>query len=650
MSSSSPPPPNTNNPTSSFLTKSAQQWSLFDPNPITKKYIEQQVLINNTTKLEQLFSSRIEFGTAGLRAEFGPGPMRMNDLVVIQTAQGICQCLDEQNIPKQAGFVIGYDHRFSPEWQCSSLSFALATAAVFISRGRKVYLFENFVATPLVPFAIQHLRAGGGVMITASHNPKNDAGYKMYWTNACQIISPIDDAVSKCILQNLEPWKDVIDLLSIKNYEEKIRQACTVSMHNPELFSQKLIVNAYLNTAKQKLCRNPSHINQDFLGKHVCYTPMHGVGLPFAQAMFNMFGFTTTNLHVVKEQAQPDATFSTVEFPNPEEKGALTLAMKYAEKYGLDLILANDPDADRLAVAERINNNTAVPSWKVFTGDEIAMLLGWWEIEHFMISNNKQQQLQKRPAMVVSAVSSMFLKHFGEKVGVTVFETLTGFKYIGNLVLDLRKQGYQVLFSYEEAIGFCVGDVIVDKDGLTAAAVFAEMGAWLRNVKKMTCMEKLTELRQTYGWFIQKNGYIRTSNPKEIFINIRGQDGRFPFLLGRKDGGHHIYRVIHVRDLAKGQSGIDTMNIPTLQPTLPRTSMMITFYLDSNIKITLRASGTEPKLKYYVEAFGNNETEVEQILNDVVNRIVIGDLLLLVGGHNHHHNNKMESGGGSSRL
>ena len=603
-------------------------WAAWDVNATTKAFVEGCLRATGTSSsgssptdaLQPYFSSRLEFGTAGLRAEFGPGPNAMNELVCMQAAQGLVVALEDALGPDEArrrGVVVGYDHRRSVKWGSSSTSFALAVACAFLAKGHRVHLFEEVCPTPMVPFTIQRRLAAAGCMLTASHNPKDDAGFKVYWGNACQITSPVDDAIAKRILENLEPWPEAVRLF--RAGETAIRDACKRSMGaNAE--SDAAVRDAYVTAARARLCRRHEE-NGSFRG--ICYTPMHGVGSGLAHQMLEAFGFHHADIVQVREQAAADADFPTVKFPNPEEKGALDLALATAEANGKTLVLANDPDADRLAVAELSSPplTDKEKKWTVFTGDEIAALLGWWELEHY----HKGRSESMGPCMVVSAVSSRFLGAIAKKRGATVVETLTGFKWIGNRVAELREEGYEVLLSYEEAIGFCVGDVILDKDGLTALAVFAEMTAFLAS-KGQTCVGKLEELRKEVGYYFQRNHYLKTRDPAKMFAAIRA-NGRYPLLLGARNGaGKRAYRVVSVRDLAKGPAGVDTSRADQL-PVLPRTSLMITFTLDADVVVTLRASGTEPKLKYYCEAFGTDPVEVRQRLDDVVERVVLGDLL-----------------------
>jgi len=613
-----------------------ENWLRIDPNRASRAALE-KLGRTDPKGASGLFPSsgdpqeRIEFGTAGLRAAFGPGPLRMNDVTVMQTAQGLLRQLTRdfgEEAMKSRGVVIGYDHRESREWGLSSKGFALGAACVFLARGYKVYLMDELCPTPFVPFAIQEFKAVAGFMMTASHNPKDDAGFKVYWDNACQLVAPKDEQVTKQILTDLTIDPKAIELLG--KDEQAVLDLCQIT-------SQGLvqrIAKSYVATATAKLCRFPKENARQ--KKRICYTAMHGVGLPFEAQLFEAFGHP--QFVRVPAQAEPDPDFPSVPFPNPEEKGALNLATKYASEHGCELVIANDPDADRCAVAEY---DPSSRSWVMFSGDEIAALFAWWELE---MRDRRQQdtssnEVKNRPerrksAMVVSAVSSGFVRAMGEKRDCEVFEALTGFKWIGTKALELRtKHNYEVLFTYEEAIGFCLGDVICDKDGITAGAVFAEMYNFLVS-KGQTCFGKLDELRQQYGYFLTQNGYIKTSSPKAFFMAMR-HGGRYASVVGRI--ANKPFKVKRLRDLDR-KSYIDTAE-PDGTPKLPFSSNMITFYLEPlvpaepsdlgkyHVRVTLRASGTEPKLKYYVEANGPDPVKVRQVCSDVVASAVLGDLL-----------------------
>ena len=426
-------------------------------------------------KIRKLLGSRLEFGTAGLRGPMGIGSSCMNDLVVLQSTQGVCAYLESVfgSEAKSRGVCVGFDHRSAAG--CSSKNFAMQVSKVFLSKGFTVWLFRDFVATPLVPWCLEQRGCCAGVMITASHNPAADNGYKLYWSNGAQIIPPHDAKVAALIEEHLEPWTEM-------------RQDEVLGHPSCKDPAAEGVIENYFHRLPSLKCENSS---TEMLP--VVYTAMHGVGCPFVQKAFDAFGHGRDSLRLVAAQCEPDPNFPTVAFPNPEEgQGALQLAFKEADSANCNLVIANDPDADRLAVAER-----NCSEWHVFTGNELGTLLGHWAFRCWR--QRKEQELTEVPldvskvCIVASAVSSKFLKRLAEKEGFRFVETLTGFKWMGSRSAELRAEGFEVIFAFEEAIGFCVGDMVKDKDGIAAAAVFVDMVKTLRK-EGCTCLQHLHKL------------------------------------------------------------------------------------------------------------------------------------------------------------
>ncbi|GMH81037.1 hypothetical protein TrST_g11863 [Triparma strigata] len=596
----------------SAVLRAAENYVKWDPNVTTRSAVSKlldcstnldgNLASPGSLELKSMFTGRLKFGTAGLRAPFGPGYNCMNELTVLQTAQGLLSYLKEDvaNNVKEKGVVIGYDHRCSSgftDYDLSSKQFAMVSAAVFASQNVPVYLFPDLVATPLVPFATTRAGAACGIMVTASHNPKDDTGYKLYWGNGAQIISPHDANISRHILENLEPWGRECEGWG-GDFGDAVQR---VSRPTGEFAGE------YFERLRTSLC-------SDFEGNegkepNITYTAMHGVGHAFTKRSFEAFGLSP--FVSVSEQQEPDPEFSTVAFPNPEEgEGALKLAMEQADRVGSRVILANDPDADRLAVCEKVGGG-----WRLFTGNEIGNVLGHWMFK----KATKGREDDKRPiAMLASTVSSKFLSSVAAKEGFLFEETLTGFKWMGNRSEELRKQGYNVVFAYEEAIGYCCGDVVKDKDGVSAAAIVAEMVVKLRQ-EGMTIADYLLELKETYGFYVAKNSYVKILD-EQVLEDIFGE---------LRNGGDYLQtingvKVASVRDLTLGLDSSTEDKKSTL-PADP-SSQFVTFMMENGAVVSLRTSGTEPKLKYYVEAVGKSEAEggnvaealVEGVLNDII--------------------------------
>ena len=569
------------------VDKLVDSWLSIDINPESREEIQQLQQSQQYEKLDKKLSQRIAFGTAGLRSSMESGFSHMNDVTVLQASQGLIKYLLKEN---HTSIVIGYDHRYN------SQRFAEILASVAITENVKVYYLgsvENisketlklttgninnnddadrgYVHTPLVPFAIDHFGATGGVMITASHNPANDNGYKVYYLNGCQIIPPVDKEIAVSIEDNLVPWDGVWDVY--KNIKQAVKEELLVTVRDE-------VTKEYLKGVEEKLIKDH---NLDF---NFVYTPMHGVGLDIFEKVVALF--KNAPWKAVIEQAHPNPAFPTVDFPNPEEKGALNLAIQTAKESGYKLVIANDPDADRFSVALKTEGK-----WKQLTGNEIGFLFAMYVIE--------QQEKLDDVYLVNSTVSSQILKAMAEKDGFHFQDTLTGFKWIGNKAIDLQKEGYKVPFGYEEAIGFMF-DLVHDKDGVSAAVIFLQLYQKWFSDGKTDVVSKLQEGYARYGWFKDYNGYYRLSDMStlgQIFTSIRDSfTGDYPKKV-------RDFEVTAWRDLTLGYESVTKDHVPIL-PVDP-SSQMITaeFRLpddkDAVVRFTCRGSGTEPKLKLYVE-------------------------------------------------
>lgn len=590
----------------------AEQWIKWDPNEECKS--ELQNLLHHAkaghessmSTLKRLLGSRMAFGTAGLRGPMGVGYCRMNDLVILQTMQGMVRYLEGQfgvETARQRGVIIGFDHRESGS--LSSRGFARICTAVLASQGHKVYVMSakgpGFVPTPFVAFAVTNLKCAAGIMITASHNPKEDNGFKVYGSNGSQIIPPHDNLISEAIEADLEPWmtydttETVFTLPLVEDVTSKIS-------------------TAYYGTVAT-LCGRKEK-NHDIKVKMV-YTAMHGVGCQWVKQAFDLFNLPP--LDVVPAQAEPNPAFPTVKFPNPEEKGALDEAMGYANSVNATIIIANDPDADRLAVAEK---DIASETWYVFSGNEIGVLLGHWCISKWKKENEGRDSTA--PAVLASVVSSRMLKCIAETENVIYCDTLTGFKWLGNKAIELKEKGTPVLFAYEEALGFATGGVIVDKDGISAAAVFAEMiGALAEDGK--TVKQCLQGLYKQYGEFVSCNSYVICHDPSitnAIFHRLR---------TGGPNGDHWNECagsvILSVKDVTMGYDSSNATGASDLPPT--PDAHMIMYSFDNGCTVTLRTSGTEPKIKYYTEMRGapgqdreNVATRLQNFVESVVEAMI----------------------------
>ncbi|RPB25506.1 phosphoglucomutase-2 [Terfezia boudieri ATCC MYA-4762] len=550
------------------IMEKALKWLKMDKNPVTHAEIQRLVDAHNFDELNKRLDERIVFGTAGLRARMQAGFSYMNDVTVIQTSQGLGAYVIEQfgrNAAVERGIVVGYDHRHN------SARFARLTAAAFLTQGIKVYFYDELSHTPLVPFGIKHFGALAGVMITASHNPAMDNGYKVYWENACQIIPPHDKAIYNIIEQHLEPkcW----DFLLVDDHPLAVKRLLEVR-------------EAYFAAIKQETA-TPSPP----LGFKFVYTPMHGVGLFAMKEAVDDLGLLES-IVVVKEQALPNPDFPTVSFPNPEEKGALDLAIADAGADLIPLVTASDPDADRFAAA--ILDFNAVdpsPTYTILTGNELGILFAAFILETYKGDRSSM-------AMLASTVSSQMLGYMAEAEGFIFEETLTGFKWLGNVALQLREKGINAIYAFEEAIGYMFTNVVPDKDGIAAASVFLCAAIHWANTERLTPLQKLEQLYKKYGYFESHNSYFISPSPaitRGVFERIRdlkSEDEKFPKYVGKR-------LVLRWRDLTTGYDSGTPDNAPNLP--VSKSSDMITCWLEGEVRFSVRGSGTEPKIKMYIE-------------------------------------------------
>ena len=540
----------------------AREWLRLDKDSSTRSEIEELLERQDFLELERLLGSRLVFGTAGLRARMGAGFARLNSLTIIQTSQGLAEYLLQEN-NASAGVVIGHDARHD------SHKFAELAAAAFIAKGIPVWWYEDLVHTPMVPFGVRNLNAAAGIMITASHNPAQDNGYKVYGSNGCQINTPRDEKIATCISNSLEPltW----DL------------AVQASQRRPILHSMSA---KYFTALREHFGENLQHVPP------CVYTPLHGVGLKYLRAASEF----SESIVVVEEQAHPHPDFPTVQYPNPEEEGALTLGKNLADRKNISLIIANDPDADRFAAAEKVAGN-----WHQFTGDQVGVLLA-----NYLSQTGK---LKKQDLALTTAVSSQMLSVLA-KDAFDVEETLTGFKWLGNRALERGGQ-----YGYEEALGYMFPQIVHDKDGVAAAIVFLSActtwgSPWAR----------LQQLYEQFGYFETMNTYWKSpdlATTSTVFEHVRSLNTPFPA---------HVagLKVLRWRDLTKGFDSATEDHRPTLPSSA--STQMITCWVEGNssmkdaekahdgIRFTVRASGTEPKIKSkHVPLQLQNLTEAETI-------------------------------------
>jgi len=564
----------------------ANDWLELDKDKSTTDEIHALLAQGNTEELERRLRHRIAFGTAGLRGPMQAGFACMNSLTVIQASQGLAAyLLKTETEVKRRGVVIGRDARHNSE------KFAKLTAAAFVAKGIKVWWYETPSHTPLVPFGVRELNAVAGIMVTASHNPAKDNGYKVYASNGCQIIPPHDSGIAASIMDNLKPitWD-------------------TSVVDDPDL-----LVEGALDLVRDKyhraiLCAAQPEGSRVTMSSDLrfVYTPMHGVGLPAMTQCAETLG-VSSQMTVVEAQAQPDPDFPTVKFPNPEEKGALDLAIETADKSSVTLILASDPDADRLAVAEKVDGK-----WHIFTGNQLGVLIGSYLFARYPASKPREKL-----AMLASTVSSRMLAALAQKEGFHFTETLTGFKWLGNVARDLQSEGYDVVYAFEEALGYMIPQTVHDKDSISAAAIFlVAASSW--SAQGLTPYGKLQSLYKDLGYFEDANTYLVSPSPSvtsAVFTAIRALGRPYPTSIGPR-------KIVHWRDLTLGYDSKSKDHKPDLP--VDTTSQMITCHLDDGAVFTVRGSGTEPKIKLYIECQGKSSEEAKQGANGILEDLLEG--------------------------
>ena len=512
----------------------ANKWLINDPDQTTK--VETEKLISDgDIQLIQRFTNCLVFGTAGMRGVRGAGPMRMNRVMVRIVATAIAQELLSDNERDEPPLVVvGYDARHK------SQIFAQDTVRVLAAHGVSSLIFPRPAPTPVLAYTSLSKKAKAGIMVTASHNPAEDSGYKVYWEDGAQIVSPIDLKIAQRIDFKNPPSEE-----ALADYED----ANILKDDNGSI--QKYVDFASSSVSPE----SKREIKQ-------IYTPLHGVGKEVFVDVFQKAGFE--NLTVVKSQAEPDPDFPTVSFPNPEEEGALDLAIELAVEKNADLVLANDPDADRLAVVVHHKDN-----WCRLNGNEIGVLLA----EHILSKGQGEDRL-----VVTTVVSSRLLSKIADFHKVKYAETLTGFKWIVRPGLEDKNSRF--VFGYEEALGFALGDSVRDKDGITSALAFAELAAELKAEDK-TVMDLLDELWNRHG--VHKTALFTKRLDAETDISA---DFMSPWRTSPPERiGEFV--VIESIDLLTPESG------------LPATDALVFNIL--NGRIVIRPSGTEPMVKAYVE-------------------------------------------------
>ncbi len=536
-------------PIDDALRRATEDWIAADPDPATRAELQSLLDEGDQAALADRMAGTLAFGTAGIRGAVEAGSNRMNRAVVIRTTRGLADYLLATR-PGARPVVVGFDGRLS------SRAFAGDAVGVLAEAGIPVRYFPEVAPTPLVAYAARVLRASAAVVVTASHNPQQDNGYKVYDANAAQIVPPTDAGIAAAIDR-------VGRAIDVPRVEDALAGASDLA--------QPVEASLAARYVEEVLALRPS-IPAD-RGLRIVYTPLHGVGRMLAERVLRRAGFA--DLHVVAEQAEPDGRFPTVAFPNPEEPGALDLAVALASRVDADLILANDPDADRLAVCLPRDG-----VWAMLTGNQVGQLLADFLLEHAGPGPT--------PLVVNSVVSSPMLASIAAARGARCETTLTGFKWIANAALDLEAaEGTRFVFGYEEALGYTVGRVVRDKDGVSAALLFAELAAHCR-AEGETVFDRLARLYRRHGLWVSIQRSVVRAGPQGAAEIVAAME-----LLRRSRperlGGVEVTAATDFREGAEQR------------PRWLAATPLVVLDLGPLGRALVRPSGTEPKLKIYVD-------------------------------------------------
>lgn len=524
------------------------------------------------------FYTDLEFGTAGLRGVIGAGCNRMNVYTVAQATQGLAQyVLSQSDKPSVA---IAYDSRIKSDL------FARTTAEVFAANGVKVYIYKELIPTPMLSFAIRYLKCDAGVVVTASHNPSKYNGYKAYDETGCQLGPEAADYVLN-IMQSV----DIFTGVKTSDFDEGLKSGII------EYIGED-VINAFLDRVESSRVSK----NMDLSNLKIIYTPLNGTGNKPVRRILDRIGIK--NIEVVKEQENPDGNFPTVPYPNPEIKQVFEIALEMAKSYNPDILLATDPDCDRVGIAVNVNGN-----YELFSGNDVGVLL-----LYYMLSVKKETgKLPKNPVAVTTIVSTGMCKKIAADFGCKLIETLTGFKFIGEQITELAKTNEQdrYILGFEESYGYLAGSYVRDKDAVTASMLICEMTAYYKS-KGKNLKQVLFELYEKYGYFFcaQKSftceGQSGIEKIKAITEKLRANPPAE--IAGSK--------VAVIKDIKTSIC----KNLKTNEETkinLPKSNVLC-YYLEDGDSLIVRPSGTEPKIKIYIGAVSDSCEKAEKRREEII--------------------------------
>ncbi len=561
-----------------YIIEKAKYWLSSDFDNETKQKVK-KLLNKNDNNLIESFYKDLEFGTGGLRGIMGVGTNKMNKYTVGLAAQGFCNYIKKTAKNKNHKIAIAYDSRNNSKY------FAQISADIFSANNFIVYLFSDLRPTPELSFAVRHLSCNGGIVITASHNPKEYNGFKAYWNDGAQLISPHDKNVISEVKKlkikdiNFSAKKELINIIG------------------------EDIDNIYLDKIKS-LSLSPNQIKNQRNIK-IVYTPLHGTGITLVPKALKNLGFK--NVNIVKEQAITDGNFPTVESPNPEEKSALEMAIKYAENINADLVLATDPDADRVGIAIKDKNNKFI----LLNGNQTGTII----INYILSRWKENNKLTGKEYIVKTIVTTDLLTKIAHSYNVDIFNVLTGFKYIADIIKK-NENKKTFIAGGEESYGYLAGDFVRDKDAIISCSLIAEAFAFYAD-KNKTILDVLTDIYKTYGFYketlisLVKKGKTGTEEIKKIMDKLRNNPPE-------KINNHNIIKIYDYQKSIK----LDLKNNKSTKITLPKSNVL-QFITSDDTKISIRPSGTEPKIKFYISVNTKlkNINEFDDVNNNLNNKI-----------------------------
>lgn len=538
---------------------------------------ELESLKDNEKEIQSRFYAPLTFGTAGLRGVMSTGLHNMNVYVIRQVTQGIAELVISEKMQKK-GVAISYDCRHNSE------DFARQAACVLAANGVQVYLFDGMRPTPQLSFAIRHLGCAAGINITASHNPPEYNGFKAYWSDGAQLppkhAAVVEEAVSRI---------DIFEGAKLMDFDLAVSKGLIqiLGQQADEAFLEKVM--------SQSIDTQPLHrIKEEY---RIVYTPFHGVGYKMVPEVLRRIG--CTNIICVPEQMEPDGDFPTVASPNPENPDGFELAIKHAKEHKAHLIIGTDPDADRVAIVAPNREWEYVQ----LSGNQTAVLL----LDYIIAARRRNDLMPENPFTVKSIVSTEMARAVSEGNGIPIYDTFTGFKFIAEKIAEQEELGHNCIFSFEESIGYLIGNHCRDKDAVTASMLLAEMCAYYVD-KDMTLFEALDALYKKYGSFddetinIVMPGLDGQKKMKELMKDLRSGTKKLPSAL----------KLDMITDYLDGTCR--DMKTGTVQQAELSGSDVLGFHFEGGSKLMVRPSGTEPKIKFYLLAHGNDEEQAKSVL------------------------------------